>query len=64
MNRLYLKTFLLLAFVFFLSVEDLKSQDFTLVKDVEIVQLKINKVASSIETIKSSFVQEKHLSFQ
>ena len=63
MNRLYLKTFLLLAFVFFLSVEDLKSQDFTLVKDVEIVQLKINKVASSIETIKSRFVQEKHLSF-
>ncbi len=38
-------------------------QEFKPVEDVESVKLEINKVAASIETIKSRFVQEKHLSF-
>ncbi|PCH71685.1 MAG: hypothetical protein COC06_00095 [Bacteroidales bacterium] len=40
-----------------------KAQNFTFVEDVDSVQIEINKVASSIETIKSRFIQEKHLSF-
>ena len=38
-------------------------QEFKPVENIESVQVEINKVAASIETIKSRFVQEKHLSF-
>ncbi len=63
MRRIYIKALLCLGFVFCLSTLKGEAQNFTLVKDVEAVQNEINKVASSIETIKSRFVQEKHLSF-
>jgi len=63
MNNIYIKALLCAGFVFFVSISEGKTQNFTFVKDVEAVQMEINKVASSIETIKSRFVQEKHLSF-
>lgn len=63
MNNICLKALFCFGFIFCVLAFEGKAQNFTSVKDVEAVQIKINKVASSIETIKSRFVQEKHLSF-
>ena len=63
MNPIDIKKLLLgLVCSLFLSVSTM-GQTFKPVKDIELVQTEINKVAVSIETIKSRFVQEKHLSF-
>lgn len=62
MNKVF-RNILIGGSIFFLTSFSLQAQDFTPVKDVESVKTEINKVASTIETIKSRFVQEKHLSF-
>ena len=50
--------------IFFLFlVPTVNGQEFTTVKNFDGVQSEINKTASRITTIKSRFVQEKHLSF-
>jgi outer membrane lipoprotein-sorting protein len=63
MNNICLKALYCFGFIFFVFAWEGKAQNFTSVKDVETVQMEINKVALSIETIKSRFIQEKHLSF-
>ena len=55
---------LLSGIIFFLFlIPMVNGQEFTMVKNFEAVQAEINKTASKITTIKSRFVQEKHLSF-
>lgn len=56
--------FLLAGLISFLTLTlPVKAQEFTVVKDFEAIQTEINKKAESIQTIKSYFLQEKHLSF-
>lgn len=63
MKRSYPKR-LFSGFIFLLIlVPTIYGQEFTSVKDLESVQAEINKTAEKITTIKSRFVQEKHLSF-
>jgi len=63
MKRTYLEH-LLSGIIFFLFlVPQVKGQVFTTVKNFDAVQLELNNAASKITTIKSLFVQEKHLSF-
>ena len=63
MEKRFMK-YLLGIIVFCFILADLVSgQEFKSVKNFESVQTEINKTAESIKTIKSNFVQEKHLSF-
>jgi outer membrane lipoprotein-sorting protein len=63
MNEKYL-VILLAGLISFLTFNlPIKAQKFTVVKDFETVQTEINKKAESIQTIKSYFLQEKHLGF-
>lgn len=63
MNPIYMKKLLLGLACCLLFSFSMRGQEFKPVKNIESVQMEINKVAASIETIKSRFVQEKHLSF-
>lgn len=63
MKRIFLKN-ILFGFLFCFSVSiTVSGQEFVEIKNNESVQEEINKTAESIKTIKSQFVQEKHLSF-
>ena len=63
MKRTYIES-LCCAMIFFLfTVPTVKGQEFTAVKNFDAVQSELNKAATKITTIKSFFVQEKHLSF-
>ena len=46
-----------------LVVPKIYGQEFTQVKNFEFVESEINKTAANLTTIKSHFIQEKHLSF-
>ena len=51
-------------FIFFaLQIPKIHGQEFQPVKNFELIEAEINKNAEKITTIKSHFVQEKHLSF-
>lgn len=63
MKRNYLRHLLSGMMFFLIIVPTVKGQEFKTVKNFDAVQLELNKAASGITTIKSLFVQEKHLSF-
>lgn len=63
MKRTCLENLFLGILFFFFLIPTVYGQEFKPVKNFEAVQLEINKTAETITTIKSRFVQEKHLSF-
>ena len=63
MKKTYLEHLFSGIIFLILFIPQVNGQEFTPVKNFDAVQTEINKTAETLTTIKSRFVQEKHLSF-